>query len=112
MPSREPVGWAIGYTDFDAAASFASQATGWSHREVAIIGLAAGVLYSAALGAVLLRAWVPARSCRGGAACSATRGRGHRVASGLARTGAPRGATPPHGVTIQGRSPVISHDFR
>ncbi len=49
VPAREPVGWGLGYTDLNAATSFASQASGWSHDAVAAVGIAFGCAYSLAL---------------------------------------------------------------
>jgi hypothetical protein len=76
VPAREPVGWGLGYTDLDAATSFASQATGWSHGLVAAIGISVAVLYSIWLAAVIPRAWRRGPSARtsprAGAAGSAT----------------------------------------
>ena len=40
VPEREPLGHVLGYTDFSAATSFGSQATGWSHDAVAAAVLA------------------------------------------------------------------------
>ena len=57
VPAREPVGWGLGYTDFDAATSFGSQATGWSHPIVAAIGFAAAALYTIALAVAVRWAW-------------------------------------------------------
>ena len=57
VPVREPVGWGLGYVDFDAAVSFGSQATGWSHAAVAVVGAAAAAIYAGVLAAVMRRAW-------------------------------------------------------
>jgi hypothetical protein len=57
VPEREPVGWGIGYTDLNAATSFASQATGWSHDAIAAAGIAFACGYSLVLALVLRRAW-------------------------------------------------------
>lgn len=57
VPAREPVGWGLGYTDFDAATSFGSQATGWSHHTVAVIGFSTAALYTIALAIALRWAW-------------------------------------------------------
>ncbi len=57
VPAREPVGWGLGYTDLNAATSFASQASGWSHAEVAGMGIAFGCAYSLALALALRWAW-------------------------------------------------------
>jgi hypothetical protein len=61
VPAREPVGWGLGYTDLNAAVSFFSQATGWNHAAAAGIGIAAGVLYTAAVAALAHRAMLLAR---------------------------------------------------
>ena len=57
VPAREPVGWGLGYTDFSAAVSFCSQATGWSHGLVAVIGLVVAAACSAALAIAATWAW-------------------------------------------------------
>jgi hypothetical protein len=57
VPVREPVGWGVGYTDLDAATSFASQATGLSHQVVAVIGISVAVLYAVGLAAAVRRSW-------------------------------------------------------
>jgi hypothetical protein len=57
VPAREPVGWGLGYTDLNAATSFASQASGWSHAAVAAVGIAFGCAYSVVLVLVLRWAW-------------------------------------------------------
>jgi hypothetical protein len=57
VPAREPVGWGLGYTDFDAATSFGSQATGLSHQTVAVIGFSAAALYTIALAIAVRWAW-------------------------------------------------------
>jgi Peptidase M50B-like len=57
-PVLEPVGWGLGYTDFSAAVSFCSQATGWSHRLAAGLGLAIAATYTVALAIVLRSAWL------------------------------------------------------
>jgi hypothetical protein len=57
VPAREPVGWGLGYTDFDAATSFGSQATGLSHQAVAVIGFSAAALYTIALTMAVRWAW-------------------------------------------------------
>jgi hypothetical protein len=57
VPAREPVGWALNYTDFDAATSFGSQATGWSHQTVAAIGFTVAALYTIALVVAVTLAW-------------------------------------------------------
>jgi hypothetical protein len=57
VPAREPLGWGLGYTDLDAATSFGSQATGWSHETVAAVGFTAAALYTVALAAAIRRAW-------------------------------------------------------
>jgi hypothetical protein len=57
VPAREPVGWGLGYTDLNAATSFASQACGWSHGAVAAVGISFGCAYSLALVLVLRWAW-------------------------------------------------------
>jgi hypothetical protein len=57
VPAREPVGWGLGYTDLDAATSFGSQATGWSHGTVAAIGFSVAALYSVALAVAVRWAW-------------------------------------------------------
>jgi hypothetical protein len=57
VPAREPVGWGLGYTDFDAATSFGSQATGLSHQAVAVIGFSAAALYTIALAIAVKWAW-------------------------------------------------------
>ncbi len=51
------LGWGVGYTDLDAATSFASQATGWSHDVVAAIGFGAAALYTVGLVAATRSAW-------------------------------------------------------
>lgn len=56
VPAREPVGWGLGYTDLNAAVSFFSQATGWSHAAAAAIGITLAVLYTAAVAALVHRA--------------------------------------------------------
>jgi hypothetical protein len=56
VPAREPVGWGLGYTDLNAAVSFFSEATGWSHATAASIGIAAGVLYTTAVAVLAGRA--------------------------------------------------------
>jgi len=61
VPAREPVGWGLGYTDLNAATSFGSQATGWSHGVVAAIGFGAAALYTVAM--VAAARW----ACRRGA---------------------------------------------
>jgi hypothetical protein len=61
VPAREPVGWGLGYTDLNAAVSFFSQATGWSHAVAAGIGIAAGVLYTVAVAALARRAMLLTR---------------------------------------------------
>jgi hypothetical protein len=61
VPVREPVGWGLGYTDLNAAVSFFSQATGWSHAAAAGLGIALAVLYTAAVAAVAYRAMLMAR---------------------------------------------------
>jgi hypothetical protein len=61
VPVREPVGWGLGYTDLNAAVSFFSQATGWSHPAAAGLGVALAVLYGAAVGALARRAMLMAR---------------------------------------------------
>ena len=57
VPAREQVGWGLSYTDLDAATSFASQATGWSHGVVAAIGFGAAALYTVAMAAAARWAW-------------------------------------------------------
>lgn len=57
IPAREPVGWGLGYVDFSAAVSFASQATGWPHYAFAIAGIVAALAWSATLGALTWRSW-------------------------------------------------------
>lgn len=57
IPVREPIGWGLGYVDFDAAVSFASQGTGWSHLAVAVVGVVAAFAWSALLGVLSWRAW-------------------------------------------------------
>jgi hypothetical protein len=57
VPAREPVGWGVGYTDLDAATSFGSQATGWSHQAVAAIGFGGAVIYTLALMIAVRWAW-------------------------------------------------------
>jgi hypothetical protein len=57
VPAREPVGWGLGYTDLNAATSFGSQATGWSHGVVAAIGFGAAALYTVAMVAAARWAW-------------------------------------------------------
>lgn len=57
VPAMEPVGWAVPYTDLDAATSFGSQATGWSHGMVAAIGFCLAALYTIALAAAVRSAW-------------------------------------------------------
>lgn len=57
VPEREPLGHVLGYTDFSAATSFGSQATGWSHDAVAAAGFGAAALYTIALALALRRAW-------------------------------------------------------
>ncbi len=57
VPAREPVGWGLGYTDLNAATSFGSQATGWSHQAVAVIGFSAAALYTIALAIAVRWAW-------------------------------------------------------
>jgi hypothetical protein len=61
VPAREPVGWGLGYTDLNAAVSFFSQATGWSHAVAAGIGIAAAVLYTGAVAALARRAMLLTR---------------------------------------------------
>jgi hypothetical protein len=61
VPVREPVGWGLGYTDLNAAVSFFSQATGWSHAAAAGLGIALAMLYSAAVAALARRAMLMAR---------------------------------------------------
>jgi hypothetical protein len=58
VPAREPVGWGLGYTDLNAATSFASQASGWSHDAVAAVGIAFGCAYSLVLAVVVRWAWL------------------------------------------------------
>ncbi|MGO9501791.1 MAG: hypothetical protein ACLPUO_09475 [Streptosporangiaceae bacterium] len=57
VPAREPVGRGLGYTDFGAAVSFCSEATGWSHGLLAAVGLTIAAVYSAALAAAVWWAW-------------------------------------------------------
>jgi hypothetical protein len=57
VPAREPVGWGLGYTDLDAATSFAGQATGWSHQAIASAGFTAAALYTIALMIAVRWAW-------------------------------------------------------
>jgi Peptidase M50B-like len=64
VPAREPVGWGLGYTDLDAATSFGSQATGWSHQTIAVIGFSAAALYTITLAIAVRWAWRRA-SCAG-----------------------------------------------
>jgi hypothetical protein len=61
VPVREPVGWGLGYTDLNAAVSFFSQATGWSHAAAAALGIALAVLYTAAVVTLANRARRPGR---------------------------------------------------
>ena len=56
VPAREPVGWGLGYTDLNAAVSFFSQATGWSHAAAAAIGITLAMLYTAAVAALAYQA--------------------------------------------------------
>jgi hypothetical protein len=41
--------WGHGHAEFDAATSFGSQATGWSHPSVAAVDFAAAALYTVVL---------------------------------------------------------------
>jgi hypothetical protein len=56
VPAREPVGWGLGYTDLNAAVSFFSEGTGWSHAAATSIGIAAGALYMTAVAVLAGRA--------------------------------------------------------
>jgi Peptidase M50B-like len=64
VPAREPVGWGLGYTDFLAAVSFFSQATGWSHALTAALGAGVGAVYTAALTMAARAAWKRGRPDR------------------------------------------------
>jgi hypothetical protein len=64
VPAQEPLGWGWAYTDLDAATSFGSQATGWSHQAVAATGFVAAALYAITLAVAVTWAW--RRSARGG----------------------------------------------
>lgn len=65
VPAREPVGWGLGYTDLNAATSFGSQATGWSHGVVAAVGFGAAALYTVAMVAAARWAWRRGNSAGG-----------------------------------------------
>jgi hypothetical protein len=62
VPARERQGWGLGYVDLNAATSFGSQATGWSHQTLAVIGVGAAALYSLALAVAVRWAWRRAAS--------------------------------------------------
>jgi hypothetical protein len=64
VPAREPVGWGLGYTDLNAAVSFFSQETGWSHAIAASIGIGAGLLYAAGVAFLAYRAGRQSRPAR------------------------------------------------
>jgi hypothetical protein len=66
VPAREPVGWGLGYTDFNAAVSFFSQATGWTHAAATSIGVVICVLYTAGVALLAYRARVPDRAGQSG----------------------------------------------
>lgn len=64
IPAREPVGWGIGYVDFDAAVSFASQATAWPHLALVTTGLATVVAWTLVLGVITWRSWISSAQIR------------------------------------------------
>jgi len=64
IPVREPVGLDLGYTDFIAAVSFASQATSWPHWLFVFLGFLISGLWSFFLWRCVIR------SCRRPSRCS------------------------------------------